>query len=62
MKLLQKMRTKIETICFSHTNIVKEALVDIYGRKIIKKQSTSHRYVYSLSQNNYPLLRTGSIE
>ena len=56
------MRTKIETICFSHTNIVKEALVDICGRKIIKKQLTSHRYVYSLSQNNYSLLRTGSIE
>ena len=56
------MRTKIETICFSHTNIVKEALADICERKIVKKQATSHRYAYSLSQNNYPLLRTGSIE
>ena len=51
------MRTKIETVCFSHANIVKKSLIDISGRKIIKKQFTSHRYVYSLSQNNYPQLR-----
>ena len=60
-KFLIKIRTKIETVCFSHANIVKTGSIDICGRKIIKKQFTSHRYVYSLSQNNYLLLRMGSI-
>ena len=55
------MRTKMETVCFSHANLAKKDLIDICGRKIIKKHFTSHRYIYSLSQNNYPLLRMGNI-
>ena len=51
----------METVCFSHANLAKKDLIDICGRKIIKKHFTSHRYVYSLSQNNYPLLRMGNI-
>ena len=40
------MWTEIETICFSRAKIVKECLINVQGGKIMKKQFTSHHYIY----------------